>query len=185
MATFVQRMIGASKLDVATYEEVEADSSAIGQATAVVAMSAIAGGLGALGGMGPGAFVPMAIAGLLGWYVWAFLTWLVGTKILGTPETNADIGQLLRTIGFSAAPGILRVFGVLPMLGPLVALVSGVWMLIAMSIAVRQALDYRSTGRAVAVCVIGFLFYLGFMVGIATMLGLGAGMMGGFGGSAS
>jgi hypothetical protein len=109
----------------------------------------------------------------------------VGTKILATPETNADIGQLLRTIGFSAAPGILRALGAIPVLGPLVALVSGVWMLIAMSIAVRQALDYRSTGRAVAVCVIGFLFYIGFLVAIATMLGLGAGMLGGVGGAPS
>jgi hypothetical protein len=183
MATFVERMIGAAKLDAATYEEVEADTGAMGQAMGVVALSAVAGGIGAIGDGGMGGFVPMVIAGLLGWYLWAFLTWLVGTKLLSTPETSADMGQLLRTIGFSASPGILRAFGFLPMLGPLVTLVSGVWMLIAMSIAVRQALDYKSTGRAVAVCVIGFLFYLGFVVGIATMFGLGTGMMGAMRGS--
>jgi hypothetical protein len=186
MASFVDRMIGAAKLDVATYEEVEADTSAMGQAMLVVVLSAVAGALGISGQMGGfRSFLPMAVAGLLGWYLWAFLTWLVGTKILATPETNADMGQLLRTIGFSASPGILRALGAIPVLGPLIALVAGVWMLIAMSIAVRQALDYRSTGRALAVCVIGFCVYLGFLAAIAAMLGLGAGFLSGFGSAPS
>ncbi len=178
MASLTNRMIGAAKLDAATYEEVEADTSSMGQAMIVVVLSALAAGVGAYGTMGASGILPMAVAGLLGWYVWAFLTWFVGTKLLGTPETNADIGQLLRTIGFSASPGILRALGVIPVLGPILALISGVWMLVSMSIAVRQALDYRSTGRAVAVCLIGFLVYLGVMVAIATVLGVGSEMFG-------
>jgi hypothetical protein len=178
MAGFRERMIGAAKLDVATFEEIEADTTAMGQAMGAVLLSAIAGGLGSIGDGGARAFISVTIAALLGWYVWAFLTWLVGTKILATPQTNADLGQLLRTIGFSSSPGLLRVFGIVPFMGGLVTLVSGVWMLIAMTIAVRQALDYTSTGRAVAVCVVGFLFYLGFMSAVALMFGVGAGLVG-------
>jgi hypothetical protein len=93
----------------------------------------------------------------VGWFIWAGLTFLIGTKILPEPQTKADLGELLRTIGFSASPGVLRIFGMIPLLGGLIALAASVWMLVAMIVAVRQALDYTSTGRAVGVCVIGWL----------------------------
>jgi hypothetical protein len=54
------------------------------------------------------------LAALLGWLIWAFLTWLIGTKLLPEASTEADIGQLMRTIGFASAPGILRVLGSSP-----------------------------------------------------------------------
>ncbi len=94
---------------------------------------------------------------LVGWFIWAALTFLIGTKILPEPQTKADLGELLRTIGFSASPGVLRIFGMIPLLGGLIALAASVWMLVAMVVAVRQALDYTSTGRAVGVCAIGWL----------------------------
>lgn len=173
MASFVQRMIGASKLDTQTYEEVEADPKSMGQAMAVVVLSAIAGGIGTIGSEGGPHFIPMTIGALLGWYVWAFMTWLVGTKLLAVPGTSADIGQLLRTIGFAAAPGILRVFAALPLIGNLIAVACGIWMLASMTVAVRQALDYPTTGRAIAVCVVGFLFYVGTLAAIALLFGVG------------
>ena len=40
----------------------------------------------------------------------------------------------------------------------LVFMVAGIWMLIAMVIVVRQALDYKSTPRAIGVCIIGWIF---------------------------
>ncbi|MFB3126028.1 MAG: YIP1 family protein, partial [Candidatus Acidiferrales bacterium] len=92
---------------------------------------------------------------LIGWFLWAFVTYLVGTKILPEPQTRSDVGELLRTIGFSASPGVLFILVVVPGLGPLIGLGVLVWMLVAFVVAVRQALDYRSTGRAVAVCLIG------------------------------
>jgi hypothetical protein len=106
--------------------------------------------MGVLGGL---------VGALILWFVWAGLTYLIGTKLLPTPETRADWGQLLRTTGFAAAPGLLRVFGALPLLGGLVFAVTGVWMFVCVVIAVRQALDYTSTLRAVAVCFIGWLIY--------------------------
>lgn len=174
MATFMERAIGAARLDVATYEEVEADPSAIGQAMAVVVVASLASGLGsslASGGQGASVLGGMVLS-VIGWFVWALVTYLVGTRILPTPETRCDLGEMLRTTGFSAAPGTIGILAFLPLIGGLVLLVAWLWQLAAMVVAVRQALDYTSTGRAVGVCLIGFAAYLliaivlaGFMVG--------------------
>ncbi len=100
------------------------------------------------------------IGALAGWFIWAGLTYLIGTRILPEPQTRADLGELLRTTGFSSSPGVVRVLGLIPGLTGIVFLISGLWMLVAMVIAVRQALDYRSTLRAVGVCVIGWVIQL-------------------------
>ncbi len=159
MASFVQRMIGAAKLDVATYEEVEHDTRATGQAMMVVLLSSLASGVvfreeGAMG------FVGGVIAALASWIVWAIVTNLIGTKLLPGPETRSNTGQLLRTIGFAQSPGILRVLGGIPILGWVVLTVTGIWTLITFVVAVRQALDYRGTGRAILVCAIGWVIQL-------------------------
>jgi len=155
MATFVQRMVGAAKLDVHTYEEVEADTTALGQSLGVVVLSSLAAGVSA--GHGVRGLVVGSVAALLGWFVWAFVTYFIGTKLLPEPQTKSDVGELLRTTGFASSPGILRVFGFVPMLGWLLGIITAVWMLVAMVVAVRQALDYTSTGRAIGVCLIGWL----------------------------
>jgi hypothetical protein len=157
MASLMDRMIRAAKLDVHLYEEVEADTGAMGQAMAVVVLSSVAAGIGSIASGGLGGILIGTIAALIGWYIWAYLTYLIGTKLLAEPQTEADHGELLRTIGFSSSPGLIRVLGVIPGLAPLVFLASGIWMLVAMIIAVRQALDYTSTLRAVGVCLIGWV----------------------------
>jgi len=157
MANFQDRIIRAAKLNVHLYEEVEADKGAMGQAMAVVILSSIAGGIGTPAGLGLGGILIGTIAALVAWYIWAFLTYFIGTKLLPEPQTKADVGELLRTIGFSSSPGLIRVLGIIPFLRGLVFLVAGVWMLVAMVIAVRQALDYQSTLRAVGVCIVGWI----------------------------
>ncbi len=157
MNLFVDRMIRAAKLESALYEEVEADKGAMGQAMGVVVLSSVAAGIGAISIHGGAGILIGTITALVGWFVWAFLTYIIGTRLLPEPQTKADYGQLLRTIGFSSSPGLLRVFGIVPGLGGIISLVAGVWMLVAMVIAVRQALDYESTWRAVGVCVIGWV----------------------------
>ena len=157
MASFQDRIIRAAKLDVHLYEEVEADKGAMGQAMAVVILSSIAGGIGTPAGLGLGGILIGTIAALVAWYIWAFMTYFIGTKLLPEPQTKADVGELLRTIGFSSSPGLIRVLGIIPFLRGLVFLVAGIWMLVAMVIAVRQALDYQSTWRAVGVCMIGWI----------------------------
>ena len=176
MASLTQRMLGAAKLSAATYEEVEADRTATLQAMLVVVLASAADGVSALRAMGVAGLALAALASLLGWYVWALSTFLVGTRLLPGAKTEADIGQLLRTIGFSAAPGLIRVLGVVPGLSGPVSVVASLWMLAAMVVAVRQALDYESTGRALAVCLIGFglnfavLFILGKLMGAPVMV---------------
>ena len=157
MASFTDRMIRAAKLDVNLYEEVEADKGAMGQAMGVVILSSVAAGIGTIGTIGIKGFFFGTIVALAGWFIWAFLTYYIGTKLLPEPQTKADFGELLRTIGFSSSPGVLRVLGIIPMLGAILNFIIGIWMLVAMVIAVRQALDYKSTWRAVGVCLIGWI----------------------------
>jgi hypothetical protein len=172
MATIQDRMIRAARLDAQLYEEVEADQDATGQAMTVVVLSAVAAGIGSFGSEGLLGIVLVTIVALASWLLWAFLTYFIGTRLLPEPQTEADYGELLRTIGFSSAPGLIRVFGIIPGIAPLLFLVSGIWMLVAMVIAVRQALDYTSTPRAVGVCLIGWLAQVAILFIAAPLLGL-------------
>ncbi len=159
MASFTDRMIGAARLEVRTYEEVEADTSATSQAMGVVLLSSLAGGIGSvgLGAGGLGGVVAGGVGALIGWVAWAFLTYIIGTRLLPEPQTRADMGEMMRTLGFAQSPGLLRVFGSIPGVGPFVLAIVSIWMLVAMVIAVRQALDYTSIGRAVGVCLVGWV----------------------------
>lgn len=174
MTGFVERMIRAAKLDAHIYEEVEKDRTAMGQAMTVVFLSALAAGIGSLHA-GFRGLVVVSLGAFVSWFIWGWLTYIIGTKLLPEANTKADLGEMLRTIGFSSAPGVLRIFGFVPLIGSLVSLAASVWMLVAMVVAVRQALDYSSTNRAIGVCVIGWLVYVVFAVLIAMAFGTGAG----------
>ena len=167
---FINRIIRACKLDVSLYEEVEADKSATVQAALVVVLSSLAAGVGALS-LGASNFLMAPILSLVSWYVWAYLIYIIGAKIFPEPNTKADHGELLRTIGFSSAPGLIRVFGFTPELMSITFIGAGIWMLIAMVIAVRQALDYESTWRSIGVVVIGFLVQAIVLVTILKLFG--------------
>jgi hypothetical protein len=160
MASFGERMIGAARLDAATYEEVEADTTATGQAALVVVISSLCIALGAQLHAGVGGVIAVTVLRLIAWWAWALVAWLIGTRLLPGPSTEADVGQLLRTVGFASAPGVAAILGVVPGTQGVVNIVVSLWMLATMVVAVRQALDYETTGRAIAVVVIGFLVYL-------------------------
>lgn len=174
MSQFTERMIRAAKLDVNLYEEVEADKTAMRQAMGVVLLSSLAAGIGSIS-MGGGNLILVTIAALIGWYVWAYVTYFIGTKILPEPQTKADHGELLRTIGFSSSPGILRILGIIPGLTNIIFTATGIWMLVAMIVAVRQALDYKSTYRSIGVCFIGWLIQA---IVLAVLLALAGGNSG-------
>ena len=175
MNSFLQRLIGAAALDSAIYEEVEADRRATGQALTVIILSSLAAGVGSRG-LG-GATLPnaafFALVSLMAWGAWALLTLQIGGRLLPEPQTSVDVGELLRTTGFAATPGILRVFGILPGVTIPVFVITAVWMLAAMVVAVRQALDYRSTGRAIAVCVLGWVLAIALAAALGVFLGPG------------
>ena len=145
-------MLGAAKLDVNTYEEVEADHTATGQAAGVVALVAVAQAIGASGGGSLGIMAGL-LGALFGWLLWAGITYLIGDKLLGG---TATWGELLRTLGFAQAPGVLYVLGIIPLFGGLVRVALAIWILIAGIIAIRQALDF-STGKAILTAVLGWL----------------------------
>ena len=170
--SMVDRMIRVSRLDVHMFEEVEADTSATRQALSVVALVALATGIASLGTTGlSGLFAGAAIA-IAGWAIWAWLLYFIGTKILPSHETHADWGQLARTVGFAQSPGVFRVLGVVPVVGGIIFLVASVWMLVAMVIAVRQALDYTSTWRAIGVVLLSFIPYAVLMSIAFALLGV-------------
>ena len=174
MSNFNDRIIRAAKLDASLYEEVEADTTALGQAMGVVILSSIAAGLGTITIGGPRVIIVVifgTILALIGWYIWAYITYFIGTKILPEPQTRADHGQLLRTIGFSSSPGLIRILCIIPGLSGIVLIVASIWMLIAMVIAVRQALDYQSTLRAVVVCIIGWIIQSLFFLLLFSVIG--------------
>jgi hypothetical protein len=157
MSRYSDRLFKAIKLDPDLYEEVEADRTANGQAVLTVVLSSLAAGVGgAVSGGWYGLAVHSTVA-LVGWVVWAFLSYFIGTRLLPEPQTQADMGELLRCTGFSSAPGLLMVFGFLPGLGGLIRFAAAIWMLAAFVLAVRQALDYSGTLRAVGVCLIGWV----------------------------
>ena len=158
--SFARRVLGAALLNAGVYEEVEADGRATPQAVAVVLLAGAAGGIGLQGVGAVQSLVGGVAVALVGWVAWAALTYLIGTRLLPQPQTRADLGQLLRTLAFASAPGVLRALGVIPFLGFPIYAIAWVWMLVAMIVAVRQALDYTSTGRAVAVCVVGLALSL-------------------------
>ncbi|TAK07512.1 hypothetical protein EPO44_03900 [bacterium] len=171
MASLKDRIIRAAKLDVNLYVEVEADKEASGQAMAVVILSSVAAGIGTSLHGEVGGVVLGVVATLIGWYVWAYITYIIGTKFLPEPQTEADLGQLLRTTGFSSSPGLIRVLGIVPGLTGIIFSVASVWMLVTMVIAVKQALDYTSTFRAVGVCLIGWVVQALIIVLLFYMLG--------------
>jgi len=171
MADFGNRIIRAARLDVALYEEVEADKSALGQAMGVVVLSSIAAGIGNTSKAGLWGMLMMVVVALVGWYIWAYLTYFIGTKLLPEPQTKADHGELLRTIGFSSSPGLIRVLGIIPGMQSIVFPIAAIWMLVAMVIAVRQALDYSSTLRAIGVCLIGWIIQMVLFVLLFSILG--------------
>ncbi len=171
MASFTQRMIGAAMLRARTYEEVEADATATGQAMGVVVLSSLAAGIGSWD-LGGGRLLWATASALAGWVLWAALAFVIGTRLLPEPATRSDLGELLRTIGFAASPGVLRVLGIVPWIGWLLTVAVYFWMLAATVLAVRQALDYESTQRAVWVCLAGFVVNLAAFLLVGGLLAL-------------
>lgn len=146
------RMKGAALFDIPTYEEVEHDESLTTQAAMVVIIVAVARGIGGVDA-GQSGIIWGVVGALFGWLLWSGVTYLIGDKLLGG---TATWGELLRTLGYAQAPGILLILGFIPFLGWLVGLVVFFWMLGTGIVAIRQALDF-DTGKAILTAVIGWL----------------------------
>ena len=157
--SFAKRMLHAAWLRADLYEEVEADRSATNQALAVVLLSGLATGIGSWANSGVEGLIWHSAIAVVGWYLWAALALAIGTRLLPGEHTRADLGEMLRALGFASAPGVLRVLMLFPPIAFGVLVACTLWMLAAMVVAVRQALDYHGTARALAVCALGLPVY--------------------------
>lgn len=182
-------MVRTSRLDVNAYEEVEADTGATSQALTVVVLSALASGVAAAIGAATagsrpgmaevnplGALIGGILIALIGWAVWSFVVYFVGTRLLGG---TATYGELLRTLGFANSPGVLNIFGFVPVLGGIIGLIVAIWTLITGFIATRQALDIDN-GKTVATIIVAFIALLivyAILGTVFALIGLGAGLM--------
>jgi hypothetical protein len=150
--SIVDRMRGAAMFDVPTYEEVEHDTSATGQAAIVVLLAG--------GGRGDRQFVarrprvlcrPRRVADRLGG--------LVGDRLLrrhAPVQRDRDLGRVAAHLGFAQAPGVLMVIAIVPVLGGLLGIVVSFWLLATGIVAIRQALDV-DTGKAVLTALVGWV----------------------------
>ncbi len=158
MNNTIKSMIGAARLDAQTYERVEADPSTTAAAVFIVVVASVAAAIG-IGVRDLSGLLGVTLGALATWMVWVGLTYVIGTRVFPEDQTHATIGEVLRTTGFSASPGILRILGFLPAVGWAIFLGVTVWMLFAFVVAVRQALDYAGSPRAVLVCLLGWLIH--------------------------
>ena len=168
----LQGAVRASVLERDFFKEVKVNQAATRQAFLIVVLVAVASGIGSLdeGGLDGLRTLPTEIVlNLVGWVVWASLSYIIGTKLLATPSTQANWSHLARTLGFAQSPGILRILGIIPGLGISISIVTIVWQFIAMVIAVRITLNYESNFRAFGVIALGFIPYL-FIVVLLVLL---------------
>ena len=177
------RMMRAARLEVPLYEEVEADLSGTNQALLVVVIVALAAGIGralagSISGVAAGGLVGGLVYGilgaLLGWAVWSYVVYFVGTRFMGG---TATYGELLRTLGFAETPGVLLIFGFIPVLGGIISLVVIIWQIVAGFIATRQALDIDNT-RTVITILLGIIALVIVVAIVGTIVGVifGAGV---------
>jgi hypothetical protein len=174
MASLPERMVGAMKAEVKTFQEIEADPNALGQAITVIVIAGVAALIGNVFRSGVTSGILWLIVSLIGYALFAFLVVLIGTKMMPEPSTKADFQEGFRVLGFTAAPGVFNVLAIIPFLGPLISFFISIWMLVIGVIATREVLDYSNTGRAIIVCIIAWLIYMFVVFFVLTPLFIGA-----------
>ena len=157
MSRFLNRFFRAAKLDASLYRELVEDGRAMNQALIVVLIYSMASAYGTFGRAGATGINIGMITTLLGWYVWAFSTYIIGARFLPETRTKPDRKTLMRVMGFASAPGALRVLGFVQGFGLVILLIAATWMVAAATVGVKQALSYESTSRALGVCIIGLI----------------------------
>ena len=170
-------MVGVMKADVKTFQEIEADPNALGQAVMVILIGGVAALIGNIFRIGIIGGIMSLVITLISYVLWSVVIVLIGTKVMPEPATKADFSEGFRVIGFTAAPGVFNVLAIIPFVGPLISFFISIWMLIIGVIAVREVLDYSNTGRAIIVVLIAFIVVFIVNLIILTPLLLGAALM--------
>ena len=150
------RIIGVFRLDVATFEEIEHNESLTLPAALIVILVSLISGLGngffnlIFSRSFFGGFFGALVSTILGWMLWSVVTWFIGTRFF---NGQADVGEMLRVIGFAYAPLVLSI---IPCVGGVIGVV---WAIIAGFIAIRQGLDLDN-GKTLLTVVLGAICYL-------------------------
>ena len=181
MASLGERMVGAMRADVKTFQEIEADPSAIGQAVTVIVIAGVASLIGNIFRLGVFLGMMNLVVSLAGYALWSLLVVLIGTKLMPEPATKADFNEAFRVVGFTASPGVFNVLAIIPFLGPMISFFISLWMIVIGVIAVREVLDYSNTGRAIIVCLIAMVVVWIVTFVVLTPLLLGGAMVGAIG----
>ena len=168
ISTFFNRVFRSIKIDPEVYDEVQKDKTATLSAAFVVVISSLAAGIAAKQ-LGASSFIFAPILSLLSWFVWAYIVYFVGVKLFPDPKTKTSHAALLRAIGFSSAPGIIRVFGFTPELMTVTFIGSALWMLACMVVAVRQTLNFKSLWKALGVVIMSWFVQAFLLISILSL----------------
>ena len=167
-SAMMQRVVRAATFDVKFFNEAEQDTSLTQEALIVVAGASLLAAIGSMGG-GLGYALTSAVLGVVGYYIWTYVTWLVGTSFF---KGTADVGELQRTLGYSWGPRAVGLLAFLPCIGWVFALVGGLWSLAVGVLAVRETLEF-DTGKAVLTTIVGWLIVAVLMGLLGVVFGLG------------
>ena len=168
ISIFFNRVFRSIKIDPDVYDEVQKDKTATLSAAFVVVISSLAAGIAAKQ-LGASSFIFAPILSLLSWFVWAYIVYFVGVKLFPDPKTKTSHAALLRAIGFSSAPGIIRVFGFTPELMTVTFVGSALWMLACMVVAVRQTLNFKSLWKALGVVIMSWFVQAFLLISILSL----------------
>ena len=152
---FINRVYRSVKIDPEVFDEVQKDKHATIAAGAVVVMSSLAAGIAA-SHLGAVNFFLAPVLSLVTWFVWAYIVYFVGVKLFPDTKTKTTHLSLLRSIGFSSAPGMIRIFGFSEDLMTVTFIGSAFWMLACMVVAVKQTLNYKSLWKSLGVVIIAW-----------------------------
>ncbi|MCP4370884.1 MAG: hypothetical protein GY797_22640 [Deltaproteobacteria bacterium] len=157
MTLYLNRLFRAAKLDTGLYDEVMADKKAQFQAMMTVFIYSMAAAYGSFGRSGTAGINFGMITTLFGWYVWAFSTYFIGTRLLPGAQSEIERKSLLRVLGFASSPGLIRLLGLVPGLSGIIFLIATIWMIATSTVALKQVLNFESVYRAAGVCVIAWI----------------------------
>jgi hypothetical protein len=168
ISLFLNRIYRSVKIDPEVFSEVQKDKNATISAGIVVVLSSIAAGFGATS-LGVGNFILAPVFSLLSWFVWAYIVYFVGVKLFPDVKTKTTQFALLRAIGFSSAPGIIRIFGINESLMTVTFVGAAFWMLACMVVAVKETLNYKSLWKALGVVIISWFVQAFFLLVILSL----------------
>ena len=168
ISLFLNRVYRSIKIDPDVFDEVQKDKSATLPAAIVVLISSSAAGFGA-SNLGMMNFFFAPILSLLSWFIWSYIVYFVGVKLFPDAKTKINQVNVLRAIGFSSAPGIIRALSFNQDLMTVTFIGSAFWMLACMVVAVRQTLNFKSLWKAFGVVIIAWLIQAFGLIVILTL----------------